>query len=93
MDLVRNLASSDQADDDARTDDEGQHEPVDGIPARCPAPVCRARVDIIEKVEGEELGDERVFYGQEHRRPGHCGCHHSNGITPVALGTTELGPL
>lgn len=60
-DLVPDLAAPDQADDDAGADDEGEDEPVSRVPVRGPPPDDRLRVGIVEKGEGEELGDEGVF--------------------------------
>jgi len=57
MHLIRDLAPTDETDDNAGADDEGQDEAVSAIPRRCPTMSCRPGVSVVQEVESEELHD------------------------------------
>ena len=93
LNAIAHLPSADQTQHDTRADHKRQNEPVGSVPWRCPAHTRGARVDGIEDVEGEELGDERVLDGEEDGGPGDGGRDHPDGVAFVAAVAAVLGPL
>lgn len=81
VDPSGNLSTSDQTDHNAGSDDEGQDEAVRPVPWGRPAAGRRAAVDGVEEVECQELRDQSILDGQQHRRPCNSGCGDANGIT------------
>lgn len=90
---VRDLSSAYERKDNGCSDNECEDETVHTVPGRSPATLGGTAIGIVEEVEGQELGDEGVFDGQENCRPCDSSCHNSNGISWVALGATETSPL
>lgn len=57
VEVVRDLLTTDQADDDAAADYEGEDETVHGVPGGSPTADGGASVSVVEEIEGEELAD------------------------------------
>jgi len=93
VNAVCDLASTDQGHDNAGAHNECQDEAIDSVPWRSPAPLGGATVCVVEEVEGDELGDQSVFNGEEDGGPCDCGGPDTNSITLVALVSTVTSEL
>lgn len=90
---VGDMSSAYERKDDGCSDNECEDKTVHTVPGRSPATLGGTAIGVVEEVEGQELGDEGVFNGQEDCWPCDSSCHNSNGISWVALGATETSPL
>lgn len=93
LNQIGNLATTDEGGNDGSTDNEGEDKSVDSVPSWGPAGSSGADISIVEEGKGEELGDEADFSTQEEGGPSDGCCNNTNGITWVALFTTEAGPF
>lgn len=90
---IRNLAPSDQTNNNRGADNERQHKAINAVPGRSPAAGFGAHVGVVEEVEGEELGNEGVFDGHEDGGPGYGGADYADHVAGVALCAAVLGPF
>ena len=93
VEVVGDLLATNQAEDNASTDDEGEDEAVHGVPRRSPAFNSGASVGVVEEGECQELRDQGIFDGKEKGWPRNGGCDHTDRVPAVASASAIFGPL
>lgn len=83
--MIGQFPATDQCEYNGSTNDSGQDEAIDAVPAGCPASPCSANVDVVEAYEAQELGDEGALDGHQDGGPGDGGSDDTDGIALVAL--------
>jgi len=93
MRMFSNLATTDETDDDTRTDDKRKYESIGTVPWWCPAATCCSGVRIVQEIECKELCNQCRFNRQKNCRPCDRWCKHANCIAVVSMTSTVASPF